>query len=350
MPTVTVTIPTYNRSGLLRRALQSVLDQSFTDFEVFVSDNASTADTAAVVASFGDPRVHYAPLEENVGMVPNLTRCLGLGQAPYFMMFHDDDLMRPGHLAACVGVLDAHPEVVIVHSAFSLIDGDDNVFVDRTAWGLPIEPMEPPGVFIRRCFTMGNRVSPSGTLVRRSALAGQAYEAEDGAANDMGLWLRVARQGMVAFLPEPTLALRKHSGQVTSQLATNVDAGGEEFLDSFEGIAQSRRAKLRFASRFDHDPVDGRELRRLARWRARAELGVSLRRQVRGAESTGGRIALCREALAIEPAVLLSADAGEAFAATVLGERAADAMARVRPAARRVVQRVARRRAGAASS
>jgi len=133
-PRVTVAIPTYNRSEMLRRTLQSVIAQTFTNFEVIVSDNASTDDTEAVVASFGDSRVRCLRLDENIGMLGNLTRCLHLGDAPYVMVLHSDDLIRPGLLAAAVDVLDTHRDVVFVHSAFSVIDGDDNVVIDRTAW------------------------------------------------------------------------------------------------------------------------------------------------------------------------------------------------------------------------
>src|SRR4051794_16782005 len=104
-------------------------------------------------------------------MLGNLNRCLGLGEAPYVMMLHDDDLIRPTHLASSVAILEDHPEVVVVHSAFSLIDLDDNVLVECKSWGEPIDPMEPPDVFVRRAYWCGNRVCPSGTLVRRTALA-----------------------------------------------------------------------------------------------------------------------------------------------------------------------------------
>jgi glycosyltransferase involved in cell wall biosynthesis len=341
-PRVTVTIPTYNRSDLLRRAIESVLAQTFTDFEVIVANNGSTDDTAAVIASIADPRVKHAPLDRNVGMLGNLNRCLGMGTAPYMVMLHDDDLMRPSHLSSAVAVLDEHPEVVFVHSAFSMIDGDDRVFVERKCWGEPIDPLEPPAVFVRRTYWCGNRVVPSGIVVRRSAVAGLQFEEEDGAGNDMGLWLRVARQGVVAFLTDPTIGLRVHGGQVTSQLGWGDPSDPSDYLATFDGVEMMRRIKMRFARRFDGDPLPGWKLRLLARWRARADLGPVLRESVLRAETDGDRRAMCRRALSIEPAVLLSAAAGEAFAMTLFGDPGYKAAARVRPAAQRLRQRLVR--------
>jgi glycosyltransferase involved in cell wall biosynthesis len=341
-PKVSVVIPTYNRSELLRRTLQSVLDQTFTDFEVIVSDNASTDDTAEVMASFDDPRVQYTRLPENIGMLGNLTRCFRLGDAPYVMLLHSDDLIRPGLLAAAVPVLDEHPEIVFVHSAFSVIDGDGNVVIDHSAWGEPIDPVETSAQFVTRCFNRGNRIVPSGTLVRRRAIATEEFEADDGAGNDMGLWLRVSTRGNVAFLDEPNVAFRKHGGQLTSELAGAAQADTEEYLLTFEGVAMMRNVKFRFAERFDGQPVDAWKLRLLARWRTRGELGSVLRHRVLRATSRADRVSIYRSALAIEPTVVLSGDGVEALVAVALGDRGAEAAARVRPAVRDLRLRLTR--------
>ena len=70
---LTVGIPTYNRSGLLREAIESVLAQTFTDFRLIVSDNASDDDTPEVVRSFDDERIDYLRTERNIGPIGNFT-------------------------------------------------------------------------------------------------------------------------------------------------------------------------------------------------------------------------------------------------------------------------------------
>jgi glycosyltransferase involved in cell wall biosynthesis len=93
-----VTIPTYNRAHLLREAIRSVLSQSVTDLEFVVSDNASTDDTAAAVASFDDSRIHYVRNDTNLGHLVNMSRGFQLGTAPFVTILPDDDIMLPESL------------------------------------------------------------------------------------------------------------------------------------------------------------------------------------------------------------------------------------------------------------
>jgi hypothetical protein len=333
-------IPTFNRSGLLRHAIESVLDQSLSDIEILVSDNASTDDTAAVTASFGDPRVHYCPLESNLGMIANLDRCLTLGHAPYVSIFHDDDLMRPHNLASKVAVLDDHADVVFVHSAFSYVDGAGDVTRDWMAWGRPISPFESPATFIRRVFRAGSRVSPSGTLIRRRLIRQVHHELEDQSANDVGLWLRLARHGSVAYLDEPLIALRRHSGSltVTSGMRTMSDAGG--YTPTFETTAQIRLVLDRFAARFPGDPVPARELRSLARRSTRTRLAAVISNRTGTNPSRADLVRLFTEASRIEPTLAFSADGVELLVKMVLGTGAASAVQRARPALRSARSRV----------
>ena len=106
---VTVGIPTYNRSRLLRRAIDSVLAQSHRDFTLIVSDNASGDDTAEVVGTYSDPRVVYRPLAENIGRPGNFNRIVELAETEFVVMLGDDDELQPDHLARTVDVLKSRP-------------------------------------------------------------------------------------------------------------------------------------------------------------------------------------------------------------------------------------------------
>ncbi len=112
MAKITVCIPTYNRASYLREAIQSVLNQSYSDFELLVSDNASTDDTAAVVASFLDPRVRYYRQPRNVGMAANWQTAAELANTPWVAPLSDDDLFDPDHLTSGLKALQQHPQAV----------------------------------------------------------------------------------------------------------------------------------------------------------------------------------------------------------------------------------------------
>lgn len=124
-PIATVAIPVYNGGPLFLEALRSVQDQSTADIEILVADNASTDGTteAALAAAADDNRVRVLTADTNRGAAWNFNRCVGEAAAPYFRWHAADDVVAPGHLDACLAVLDADPTVVLAHTEAIDIDG-----------------------------------------------------------------------------------------------------------------------------------------------------------------------------------------------------------------------------------
>src|SRR3954447_3399773 len=171
-PTVTVCIPTYNRSELLRSSLQSVLWQSLRDIEVIVSDNASSDDTAEVVRSLGDPRVVYDRNDENIGLFANMSRCLSLGSGHYRVVLPDDDLMLPGNLERKVAYLERNPGAAMVHSGFRFLDAAGNPTGPIMNWARLSEgTLEPGPSFVRRSIALGGLVCVSSVMLRSEHVA-----------------------------------------------------------------------------------------------------------------------------------------------------------------------------------
>src|SRR5215204_5257287 len=110
-PRVTIGLAVYNGEKYLHQAIDSVLAQTFTDFELIVSDNASTDATAAIVLQYAakDARVRYTRNRENVGSARNFNRLVDLATGEYFKWMAVDDLIAPEFLATCVAALDAEP-------------------------------------------------------------------------------------------------------------------------------------------------------------------------------------------------------------------------------------------------
>lgn len=122
MPHVTVAIPTYNRSTLLRRALLSVLSQTFTgDMEVIVVENPSEeaifgipTDAECLCKELADTRIRYIRNTSNLGMVGNWNRCLELALGRWVVVLHDDDWLAPHYLELSLALADANPELRLV--------------------------------------------------------------------------------------------------------------------------------------------------------------------------------------------------------------------------------------------
>ena len=99
MARVAVCIPTYNRSSLVRGAIESALSQGYEDLVVAVSDNASEDDTTFVVESIGDPRIRYScATTSDTGLVDNFNSVMTTGDTEFLVVLPDDDRLLPGGL------------------------------------------------------------------------------------------------------------------------------------------------------------------------------------------------------------------------------------------------------------
>jgi len=111
-PLVSIAIPTYNRAdSYLKEALQSVLNQTYQNFELIVSDNCSSDDTELVVKNFRDNRIRYFKQTENIGQNNNCNFCLAQARGKYFMLLYDDDLIDPDFLEVCTNAIPADRDV-----------------------------------------------------------------------------------------------------------------------------------------------------------------------------------------------------------------------------------------------
>src|SRR5690348_7532956 len=115
LPAVSVGLPVYNGALYLSRAVDSLLAQSFGDFEIIISDNASTDDTERICRAYAarDPRIRYVRSDTNRGLLWNFRRVLELARAPYFKWMAHDDECEPDLLRRCVDELDADPGLVL---------------------------------------------------------------------------------------------------------------------------------------------------------------------------------------------------------------------------------------------
>ncbi len=138
-PRVSIGLPVYNGEEFLAEALESVLAQTFTQFEVVICDNASTDGTAGICSEFGrrDPRIRYLRNDKNLGAAPNYNRTFELATGEYFKWLAHDDFIAPTFLERCVEALDNNPEAVLVCPLTVFVDIEGTVVVKE------IESIEP---------------------------------------------------------------------------------------------------------------------------------------------------------------------------------------------------------------
>lgn len=118
MPKVTVIMPTYNVAPWVSEAVDSVLNQTYKDFELLVMDDCSSDETVNIVRAIDDSRIRIEINEHNLGLAENLNRGLSLTKTEYVSRMDGDDIAEPTWLEKEVAVLDAHPEVGICSAGF----------------------------------------------------------------------------------------------------------------------------------------------------------------------------------------------------------------------------------------
>jgi glycosyltransferase involved in cell wall biosynthesis len=213
-PRVSVALPVYNGGRYLSQAITSILEQTCRDFELIISDNASTDATEEVCRGFAavDPRVRYVRQPRNIGASPNFNISYELASGEYFKWAAHDDFLEPEYLAECVRTLDANPDAVLCHSMVRIVDSEDRlVQVFR-----PIEPAaasrRPSERFAARmhnprCLDIWGVIRKD--ALRNSVLIGSYI------GMDRALLLELALRGRFLLIERPLFSNRDHPERAT---------------------------------------------------------------------------------------------------------------------------------------
>ncbi|MBC8109196.1 MAG: glycosyltransferase family 2 protein [Anaerolineae bacterium] len=132
-PRLSVGVPVYNGERYIARTLESLLNQTYRDFELIICDNGSTDRTADICCEFAarDSRIQFHRADRNLGVVRNFNRCVELARGELFHWHAADDMAEPTLLEKCVAVLDADQSVVLAFARTMLIDENDRRTVPR---------------------------------------------------------------------------------------------------------------------------------------------------------------------------------------------------------------------------
>ncbi|MDD2338304.1 MAG: glycosyltransferase family 2 protein, partial [Geobacteraceae bacterium] len=170
-PKISVCIPSYNCAPFLAEAIDSVLAQSYTDFELVIIDDCSSDSSTEIIAGYGekDPRIVCLSNETNLGMVANWNRCLELAKGEYIhYLFADDTFASPECLAKMLRVIESDSAISLVVSARNIIDEDSRI--KSVASHFRDQKIVPGTEVIRRCPYEGRNLvgEPSVVMFRKS--------------------------------------------------------------------------------------------------------------------------------------------------------------------------------------
>lgn len=258
MPRVSICIPTYNRASTLPKTINAILSQTFSDFELIISDDASRDVTEDVVRSFKDKRICYFRSEANLGLYPNWHRCIQLASTEYIAIYHDHDVYLPTIVERSVALLDRFPSASFVHTALLMInDQDTPVGIDIRSF-----PELMRGVEMARLLA-GKWASPimaATAMVRQQAYrrVGPYRHQQYGLGCDLDMWFRLSQVGDVAYVSEPQALIRvRRKGEETarfrwSDLVGSLHMRRDHVLETLDGdYARYLTGMIRYAMQRD---------------------------------------------------------------------------------------------------
>lgn len=205
MVKISVILPVYNCAAYVSLAIESILQQTFENFELLIIDDASTDNTLEIVRSYSDDRIRLFTKETNQGQVDSLNFGIDHSNGEYIAIMHGDDYSLPDRLQAQLQFMKAHPEVGLCGSWYRIMD-------DTTVFQLPeihdelklqlifTCPFAHPAVMLRREILEINKLR---------------YRSDFTVSEDYDMWIRMAGVTRMANVPEILLEYRDHPGQAS---------------------------------------------------------------------------------------------------------------------------------------
>lgn len=216
-PKVTVCMPTYNFESYLAEAIESVLMQTYTDFEFLIIDDCSHDASVRIIQSYAlkDDRIRLIVNTQNLGMVRNWNNCLEKAGGEFIkFLFGDDRLSSPDALEMLVRALESDPSAALVASARTLIDEQSNFIRVEAEYG---GNGKWKGVaIIQDCLLeQRNKIGEPTVVMFRKAHAHRGFMTSYQQLVDLEMWFHILEQGDFVFLNEPLCSFRVHPAQQT---------------------------------------------------------------------------------------------------------------------------------------
>ena len=237
-PRLSVCLPTYNGEAYVAEALRSVLQQSYTDFEVVAIDDGSSDRTLEMLQACTDPRVRIYQNPHRRGIPGNWNAAVALAQGEYVCVFHQDDVMLADNLARKIALFETDPRLSLVHSGAEAVveDGAPSRLSDGIGKA-ETDFVEEGEAYFRKLLLGGNCICAPTVMVRREQLAAVGgFNEALGYACDYEMWMKLCVEGRVGFIHDTLVRYRWHAGNASH------DYRDERGIEDERGLEECGRA------------------------------------------------------------------------------------------------------------
>lgn len=203
-------MPAYNAAKYLAAAIESILNQTFADFELIIINDGSVDDTESIILSLKDPRITYIKNEKNLGLISSLNKGIDIARGDYIARMDADDIALPERFAVQLRLLETS-EADVVCSPVNFIDTAGEV---TGVWDLDRKTISEKS--IKQALPFHNCVAHPSVIIKAALLKKYRYNPDQKGSEDWDLWLRLTRDNYrIVKTPEVLLNYRSHSGSVT---------------------------------------------------------------------------------------------------------------------------------------
>ena len=236
VPVISIGLPVYNGENYLAQSIESILDQTCQDFELIISDNASTDNTEAICRAFAEKsdKIRYFRQDENIGASGNFEFAFQQARGTYFRWQAHDDYAYPQLLEKCLARLQAEPDAVLCFSEADMVDADGNHLKIYSHADFDTTDPDPIKRFAGRLRSDGI-VEVFGLMPR--AVLGRIERLGPFYGNDRCLLAHLALMGRFLIVPEVLYGFRVHAEQyseIVHSLETNRSSRVDEKVVGFD--------------------------------------------------------------------------------------------------------------------
>lgn len=205
---ITVLLPIYNAEKYIKVTIQSILNQTFKNFELLIINDGSTDKSVEVINTFKDNRIQLIHNSINLGLIKTLNKGIDLAQGKYIARVDADDIAMPDRLERQVAFLENNPQYALVGSQANFIFGDK---LSKTLFSMETNPEILPVLSLFTC----PFIHPS-VMIKADILKEFYYDEEFTTAEDYELWTRILKKYPCANLPESLLQYRIHDSNIST--------------------------------------------------------------------------------------------------------------------------------------
>lgn len=214
-PKISVIIPTYNRALLLKKAIESVLNQTVQDYEIIVIDDGSTDDTREIVNSFSSPKIKYL-YQKNSGRSHARNQGLKIAKGRYIAYLDSDDMFLPDKLERQISILDENKDFGMVYTSARVFDENGIELFNQDKFGnkrLYYEATDTGWIYNKIAFYIPLTIILPSVIVRSEIQKKVGYfDVNLHRFEDTDMWRRISKECKIYAMSEPLCIIRTHSG------------------------------------------------------------------------------------------------------------------------------------------